>query len=888
MWPRVVSMFRALTGRQRFEDGLADEVRFHVEAYTEDLIRDGVPPNEAARQARLTFGNLDNVKDDCRRARGLLVFDELGRTLRHAIRVLRHNPSLTATALATLALCIGANLTVFAVVDAILLRPLPFPASDRLVRIFNTYPRAGVPDDGSSIANYYERRGAIAAFSTLAEYRDGSAIVGEPGATDREWATRISPGFFATLGLPPIAGREFIDAEMTGPASRVVVLTDAYWRDRLDATPDVLGRTIAVNGIPHAVVGVLPPSFRFLSSKARLYLPLVSSPEQRRPDQRHSGSGTEMIARLAPDTTREAAQAAIDAHNAAVGAEDPDARKMAEAGFRSLVVPLHADHVAAVRPVLLLVQAGAVFLLLIGAANLVNLLLIRATARARESAVRQAIGAGQGRLVFEAIVETTVLTFAGGILGLLVGALGTRLLAVVGTDRLPLGSSVAFDARVAAFALVAALVVGVAMGIPVAWSSTRQRLAGAMQMESRGATANRTAQRLRHLFVVGQVAMAFVLLSGTGLLAISLGRAMASPPGFVPEGVSSGRVSLPVGNYPDRASILAFTDRLVEALSRQPGVSAAGLATNVPLSGNDMRSAATALGYVPQSGESPRAHYSYGVAGDYFGAMRLSLVAGRYLTTADSHRPARVCVVDEDFVRWYWPDRPALGQQVFQGPNQGPASEAFTVVGVVGAVKQADLTEDAELGAVYYPLGERLDRDLYVVARTTGDPGRVALTLRRAVRDIDAQLPVSDVAAMQARIDDSLATRRSPALLVGLFAGLALLLTAIGTYGVLSYAVTRQRREIGLRMALGARPSQIRGQFVSLGGRLLAGGLLIGLAGAWAAGRAMQAVLFQVPALHAGTLMVAATMLAVVCLAACILPSRRAVRTSPMEALADE
>lgn len=883
MLTRAWSVIRALAGRRRFEDGMAEEVRFHLEAYTDDLVRSGVPPEEAARRARAAFGSLDAVKEDCREARGLRVFDELHQYARHAVRRLGKTPGFTGTALATLALCIGANLTLFAVVDSLLLRPLPFPAPGRLVSVFNTYPRAGVPNDGGSLTNYYERRGRIAAFAGVAAYREGTAIVGEAGATEREHVTRVSPDFFSTLGTAPAMGRTFMEEETAYRRDGVAVLTDAFWRQRLDGDPAAMGRKIRVDGIEKVVVGILPPGFSFLSSKARIYFPLASNPDERAPEQRHSGN-SDMIARLRPEATLAEAQAQVDAHNTAMEVDGPHARTMAEAGFRSLVVPLHADHVAAIRPTLLLMQGGALFLLLIGGVNLVNLLLIRASGRVRELAVRQAIGASRRHIVSEVMVETTVLTLAGGLLGLAVGAAGIRLLAVLGSGRLPLGAHIAFDGRAALVALAAAIVLGVATGIPIAWYSLRGHAANPLRAEARGATASRATQRVRHAFLVAQIALAFVLLSGAGLLGLSLKKVLAVSPGFRPENVLSGQISIPYGAA---AAILRFTDRLAEELGRQPGVVAAGVATNVPLSGISNKSAVRVKGHARRPGESLRGHYSYGVGGDALAALGFSLREGRFLTADDSRAGPRVCVVDEDFARHYWPRGGAIGRQLFQGSDEGADADAFTIVGVVGPVKQAELTESDAPGAVFYPFAHRLDSAVFVVTRTSLSPESLAATLHQVVRRIDPELPVTDIRTMEGRIADSL-VRRSPAVLAGLFSGIAVLLTAIGTYGALSYAVAQRRREIGLRMALGARPGQIRGQFVSVGLRLLAVGTALGVAGAWIAGRALQAILFDVPAAHAPTLAATAAIMAVVSLAASLLPSQRAARISPMEALAEE
>src|SRR5215203_305715 len=734
MFGRLLPVLQPLLRRSPFEDGMDEEVRFHIEAYTDDLVRSGVPRAEAARRARMEFGSVDNVKTDCREARGLRFFDEVQQNLRYAGRRLRKTPGFAATALATLALCIGANLTIFAAVDSVLLRPLPFPDADRLVSVFNTYPKAGVPNDGCSLTNYYERRGHIAAFTSVAAYRDGTAVVGEPGSTELEPITRVSPDFFSTLGLGPVMGRAFTEAETTRQNDGVAIVTDTYWRQRLNSDPKVIGRRIRVNGQARTVVGVLPPDFSFLSSQARLYFPLSSDPEEHAPSQRHSGN-SDMIARLRPGATLAEAQSQIDAHNNALEADNPQAKMMADAGFRSMVVPLHADHVAAIRPTLLLTQAGALFLLLIGAVNLTNLLLIRASGRLKELAVRQALGASRRHVVNEVLVETTLLTLMGGLLGLAVGAGGIRLLAVLGADRLLLGAYIAFDARMALAALAVAIVLGLAIGVPIAWFSLRGYSAGALQSESRGGTAGRAAQALRHGFIVAQIALAFVLLAGSGLLGLSLRKVMAVSPGFRPENVLSGQLSLPGKNYPDGAALLALTEKLEDELGRQPGVRAVGVATNVPLSGISNKSAATVKGYKPPAGESLRGHYSYSVGGDYFTALGFSLREGRFLVAADSRRPERVCVVDEDFARHYWPDKSgpqggAVGQRVFEGSEERTDAEAYTVVGVVGAVKQAGLVEDEAQGAVYYPYGHRPDHQIYVVTRTSLRPEALGATLR--------------------------------------------------------------------------------------------------------------------------------------------------------------
>lgn len=888
MFKRWLSLFRVLTRRRDFEDGMSEELRFHVEQYVDELVRSGMSPEKAARLARMEFGSLDTVKEDCREQLGLHLFDEFRRELNYAARLLRKTPGFLATALLTLAVCLGANLTIFAVIDSVLLRPLPFPAPDRLVTIFNTYPKAGVERDGSSLTNYYERRGHISAFTSLSIYRYGTEIIGEPGSTEREQTMRVSPDFFATLGLGPVIGRTFTEEETTSQTDTVAILSDTFWRQRFSADPHVIGRQIRVNSVPRTVIGVLPPAFRFLSSDARVFLPLASRLEDRTPAQRHSGGNViQMIARLRPDATLAQAQSEIDAQNAALEVDDPQAKMIADAGFRSLVVSLHADHVAAIRPTLLLLQAGAIALLLIGAVNLVNLLLVRASGRVKELAVRQALGASRGYVVSEVVVETTLLTLAGGVLGLAVSAGGVHLLRALGADHLPLGSRIAFDMRLALVSLVTAIIMGIVFAVPVAWFNLRRHLGNALQSESRGGTSGRATQFLRHGFIVSQIALAFTLLAGAGLLGLSLQRAMAVSPGFQSDHILTGQILLPWADYSEGAR-LAFIEKLMDNVGHLPGVLSAGVVNNVPFSGHSGKSAATVAGHVLRPGESARGHYSYGVAGDYFRAMGFSLRSGRFLTAEDSHRSERVCVVDEDFARYYWPNASAIGQRLWDGSEAGKDAEAFTVVGVVSAAKQAGVTEEEAQGAIYYPYAFRVGDSFFVAARTSLPPESLGLTLQNVVRQIDPNIPVNDLRSMDTRIADSLVTRRSPALLAGLFSGIALLLTAIGTYGVLSYAVAQRRREIGLRMALGAQPAQIRGQFFYLSLRLLSAGTILGLIGAWLTGRAMQAVLFHVPALSLSIFAGATCVMALVSLVACLLPSQRAARISPMEALAEE
>jgi predicted permease len=806
--------------------------------------------------------------------------------LRYAIRMLLKNPGFTVVAVLTVAVCIGANLSIFAVVDSVLLRSLPFPEPDRLVTLFNTYPKAGVARAAASLANYYERRGNISAFSHISIIREDRAIIGETGSTEQADIARVSPEFFTTLGVGPSMGRAFTDEEMTYQTDGVAVLTYTYWQQHFNADPHVLGRQVRMDGLQKTIVGVLPPGFRFLSSKAQLYLPLSSDPGAREAKYRHSNIDYEMIGRLNRQTSLAEAQSQIDRDNAARAAEYPNAKMIADAGFRTLVAPLRADHVKAVRPTLLLMQAGVFLLLLIGGVNLTNLLLIRANSRARELAIRQSLGASRWHVVRQVMTETVLLMLAGGLFGLGVGSGGIRLLTVLGVQQLPLGADVAFEGRLALVAIMGAVVLGMLVALPIVWFNLHGHPANALQSETRGGTASHAAQRLRHGFIVAQITLAFVLLAGAGLLGLSLKHAMAVSPGFRPDHLLTGQISLPWKNYPDWPSRLAFIERLLESVRHQPGVLAAGVINRAPFSGEDDISAITVKGHVLQPGETLRGHYNHGVGGDIFTALGIPLREGRFLDNGDSNN--RVCVVDEDFARRYWPRGGAIGHRLFVGGNEGPDSEAFTIVGVVGPIKQTQLTEGQAQGTVYLPYQFRTVPNMFAVVRTRQPPGLFGPALQEIIRAIDPELPVSDLRSMEVRIADSLVIRRSPALLAVIFAGVALLLAAIGTYGVLAYAVSQRRREIGVRMALGALPGQIGRQFLSIGLRLLVAGMVLGIIGAWLAGRAMQSILFEAPILPMTTLAGTSVIMTLVSMAACWLPARRAAKVDPMEALRHE
>lgn len=806
--------------------------------------------------------------------------------LRQTLRRLAREPGFTTTVLLTLALCIGANVAIFAVVDAILVRPLPFPDSNRLVILHNSYPRAGAARSGASATNYYDRRHAIKGFASISIHQDSSTIVGQDGAPNRVSTARVSPEFFATLGVSLARGHMFTDQAMDYEADRVAVLTDGYWRNHFHADPDIVGKTFINDGLEVTILGVLPPGFRYPSSRAQFYRPASHGKDDIVPSNRHSNN-YDMIARLAPGVTLAEAQAQMDAFNQQQLTTDPYAKLVRDAGFRTEVDSWHADLVRNVRPLLLLLQAAVFTLLLIGGINLVNLLLIRANGRAKEFAVRQALGAARRHVIREVLLETLLLSLSGGLLGLLLSAFGVDLLAKLGTDQLPLGSDVQMDGRVAVAALLVALAVGVMLALPIVIANFRSRLAPVLHAESRTGTVSRAAQRVRHGFIVAQIFLAFVLLTGAGLLGASLEKVLAISPGFNSDHVLTGSISLPWKTYPKTPDRLAFLERLYAALKVQPGVTAVGFTSGLPFGGNLSNNAITVEGVQRAPGESIRTHYTSFALGDYWKALGIPLVEGRLLEPGDNSSKQKVCVVDTEFARRYWPGQSALGHRLANGVE--PKEEEWsTIVGVVGNVKQSDLADTNALGAVYFPYARYSNYGFSVVIRTALAPAALSATLRKTVLAIDPGLPVDGIKPMQTLVDDSLVSRRSPAVLALAFAAVALLLAAVGTYGVLAYAVNQRRREIGVRMALGARPGQVLQQFLGLGARLLVIGIGLGLIGAWATGRAMQSLLFKMGAIDPWVLVATALTITIVVLFAIYIPSRRATKVDPMDALRSE
>jgi predicted permease len=662
------------------------------------------------------------------------------------------------------------------------------------------------------------------------------------------------------------------------------MLSYEYWQRQYAGDPQVLARSVRVDGIARRIVGVLPPGFRFLSFEAPVYMPLSSEDAERNVAARHSTHKT-LIGRLRPGATLAEAQAQVDADDRVRAPEFPQAAIVAESGFHSVVAPLHAQHVDASRTPLLLLQAGALVLLAIGSVNLVNLWLVRATGRTRERAIRQALGAGRRRLAADVAIETLLVAVAGAGLGLFAADVGVRALQQLGADRLPLGARLALDARVVVAALVSAIVVGAAVALPVVLFTRRGSLAATLQAESRSVSGDRGAERLRHGFIVAQIALSFVLLAAASLLGVSLQRALAVSPGFRAAGATAAQFTLPWSGYHDGPSFTRFFDRLQAGAAALPGVSAAGVASMLPLSDGSDTQAVSVEGRAAPPGTPMATPLQVGIGGDYFRAMGVPLVAGRYLDASDVSRSACRCVVDQDFARREWGDGPVVGRRLHRGAAPGPDVQVCTVVGVVAPVKFGSLTDTAAPGVIYYSWANTQARTYYVIVRSAASAEGLAPSLARLVRTIDPELPLTDVRSMDARVAASLQPRRTPALIAGLFALAAVLLAAVGLYGVMAYAVAARTNEFGVRLALGAVRGDVLRLVLGQGWRLVACGVALGVAGTVWASSLLSRLLFGISATSPVALSLVAFGLGAVATIACAVPAIRAARVNPIVAL---
>jgi predicted permease len=815
--------------------------------------------------------------------------------LRRSLRVLLNERTFSATVLLTLALCLGANVAIYSVVHAVLLEPLPFEEPDRLVVVSNAYPAAGVPRAANGVVDFFERRENVAAFAEVAIYQGGGNTIGESGSTERVTSLRVSPSFFPLLGVQAALGRTFLEEEMEVGNHLKVVLTHAAWQEYYGGSADAVGRDMRIDGRPYTVVGVLDEDFVMPDrADVRLYLPLAFEPEARRLDNWHSNS-FQMLARLAPGASAEQALAQNLALNDALIDQwnQPNARQLlTDAGYTTIVVPAADDMVRDIRPVLYMLWAGVAFVLLIGCVNIANLMLARAQTRLTDVATRLALGASRSRVAGAVFTESIVLSVLGGVLGLAVGAAGLLWLERVGATDLPRGTEIGIDIPVVLFALGLAVATGAIFGaIPMA-SVMRGDLSPVFRGGGRTGTASRRAVAVRSGLVVSQVGLAFVMLVGAGLMLASFRSALSVDPGFEPEGVLTGFLSLPSARYEDGDARRRFWDELLAEVRSLPGVAAASVTTQLPFTGESSASLILPEGYVLAPGESLLAPFQTIAGPGYFEALGVEVLQGRAFQESDEPGVPRVVIIDEWLANRYWPEGGAVGDRmvfgVVPGTDSIPDESLYTVVGIVETVKQNDLTTPASehVGAYYFTYRQQPPAFVTLTVRTTTeDAPAVTPEIRSTLARLDAELPFFGVETMEARIDESLTRRRVPLVLLGVFAAVALFLAVVGIYGALAYNVSQRTREIGIRMAMGSDPGDVFRGVVARGLGVTAAGLVLGGAAAYFLTRLIESLLFGVAATDVRVIAGVALLLAAVAAAACTIPARRATRVNPVEAL---
>lgn len=821
--------------------------------------------------------------------------DGLLHDVRFAGRILWKDRGFAVTALLTLGICIGANAAIFAIVNSTLLRPLPVPEPAQLVHMYNAYPAAGVSGGSTGVTDYYDRLRETSAFQEQALYNSRGVTLGGDAEPQRIVAMMSTPSLLRLLQVHPVRGRVFSEAEGEIGKTNKAILTYAAWQQWFGGKDSAVGRDVRINGEPFTVVGVLPPDFRFLDPEVKAWLPVAFTAEEKSDNNRHSNNWS-YVARLKPGTTVDQARQQIDALNARNLDRFPALKQiLINAGFHTVVVPLQAYLVREIRSTLYLLWGGVVFVLLVGAVNVTNLMLVRSRARMKELATRHALGAGLGRISRQLLTETVLLTTGGAALGLALGHAGVRGLASLSLDATPQGTQVAIDLTVVLFTFGVALALAILIGLMPILSLRHINLSQVFREEGRSGTASRGARVVRRALVTTQIAFAFMLLIGAGLLLASFQRVLAVRPGFDSGPVLTGRVSPPVSRYKDDPQLIAFWNQLLERVRRLPGVQAAGATTNIPLGGDFNDSVILAEGYAMTQGESLMSPFNASVSPGYFEAMTIPLKGGRLFTGSDDERGPKVLIIDERLSQRFWKNADAVGRRMWKpesaeeltrGP--GPKSHFYTVVGIVGSVRTTGLTEKEPVGTYYYPLAQNVGRGMTLVVRTAGEPESLVSAVRQQVTAMDPELPFFAVKPMRQRVAESLVSRRTPMMLATLFGAIALFLAAVGIYGVLAYQVAQRRKEIGIRMALGSDRRRIFGLIVSEGLWLLGLGLGVGLTGAFAIRRVMETQLFGVQPMDPVVLAVVAGVLGAVALLACAVPARRAARIDPLVALNDQ
>jgi putative ABC transport system permease protein len=878
---RLLGLFR----KQRQERELDEELRAHLEMLTEENLRKGMSPENARCAALRSFGGVERTKERYREQRGVPALESFFQDIRYGLRGLLRNPGFAAVAIVTLALGVGANSAIFTVVNAILLRPLPYRDPSRLVYISEFWPHETpvrtVPSP--DFANWSEHDRL---FDGLAAYGGGAEVnLTGQGEPERLLGARVTADFFTLLGVQPIVGRSFLHEEDQPGGRKVVLLSYELWQRRFGRDTRIIGSPLQLDGESYMVVGVTPAGFRFPDDdlRAQVFLPMLVAhvANWKSPDNFRL---LRPLARLRPDVTLEQARAELTSLVRAQAEQEPPQFKRMRAGMEVRVTALFERLSAPVRPILLILLSAVALLLIMSCVNVAGMLLARGAARQRELVVRAALGAGKARIAAQLLTENLALVIAAAAVAFLLGFAGLRALQALAPPQIPHLDSAKLDLRVLLFTMLIAALTGILSGLAPAVVGSCVELNEALKGSGAGTGSVRSQHRIRSILVTTEVALALVLLVGSGLLTRSLIHLISVNPGFNTHSLLTLRLSLSEKSYPKPVQKNAFLSELQSRVRALPGVRSAGAGSGLPtlgwwsLGGTDIEGQPEMpLGLRPDIPHDV-------VSATYFQTLGMPLVAGRSFSEQDRPTTIQVAVVNRAFVQRYFPGQNPIGKHVRNGDRAGPWRE---IIGVVGDVRQLGPSQD-ESPEIYTPYQQDTTEEMNLVLRTTTDPLALVAGVKAAVQAMDPAQPVYDVATMDQRLAESLSPQRFNALLVGAFALAALALAGVGVYGVLAFSVARRTSEIGLRMALGARRAEVLTLVVGEGLRLCGLGIGLGLAVSVPLTRLLRSVLFGVSPADPPTLAAASAALVLVAVLACCIPARRAITIDPMSALRQE
>jgi putative ABC transport system permease protein len=879
-WSELKYLVRKLD-RRRAERELEEEIRAHLEMETWEKINDGHSPEEARYAARRAFGSVAVATEDSRAWWGLGMLGELWRDLRYGARMMLKNPGFTLVAVITLALGIGMNTAIFSVVYSVLLRPLPYSAPEKLMAVSSIRPQRDSFRGPVSAPDFVDWRAQNRVFDEMSAYAFNGFTLTGSDMPELLNGLIVSANFFQTLGVKPQFGRAFMPEEEEAGRNRVAVLSHDLWRRRFGADPNLVGKAVNLNGESYIVVGVTPNDFRF--APVDIYTPLTFTAEEMS-DMARGSHFLNVIARLKADVTLEQAKTDIENISRRIERQYP----VTNTGKYGAVIPYQQDIVSDIRPSLLVLLGAVSFVLLIACANVANLLLARAASRQREIAVRTALGASRWRIVRQLLSESVALSLVGGGLGLLLAYWGVGVLIRATpsniADFTPGWRQIGINLQALSFTLLISFLTSIVFGLAPALQASRPDLTDALK-ESGKSSAGHKRQRARKILVIAQMALALVLLIGAGLLIKSFQRLQQVTLGFNPSHVFMANVGLVNSKYRESPQQISFYKQVLQRVEKSPGVISAAIVTLPPFSVNSDRVFTVAGQPEPAPDTIPVANYRV-ISPQYFGALEIPLVRGRAFTEQDVAGAPGVVIINEALAHRFFPNEDPIGKQIKLGRYM-EANPLHTVVGIVGNIKHRGLDSEFE-PEFYYPYSQTPMRFSSIVVRTQGDPLSLTTAVRNAVLEVDKELPIVRPRTMEMAISNSVTQRRLNMILLGIFGALALALAAVGIYGVMAYTVAQRAREIGIRMALGARRSDVLKSVVGQGMSLAASGGVIGLAGAFLLTRLMETLLFGVEPTDPATFGGIALLLLGVAFFACLIPARRATKVDPVEALRSE